>query len=240
MGFLLHAQKFEDAFGHDVGQADSVWTSVDDHPTTPLGYVRHDLNILWNYNVEVYKFHTSDYINEATHPYQSNPGGWLVINRPLGIAATSGDNTVIPNCPNGQQCVKQVLAIGTPALWWGGVFALVIGLGYWVSRRDWRFGIPLVGVLTTWLPWLRYDTRPIFYYYGVAIIPFTVIAVTLVLGKILAPAGASYQRRLVGTLAVGAFVGLVALNFVYFYPILTNGLLTNEQWNDRMWLTHWL
>ncbi len=240
MGFLTHAQQFEDAFGHDTGQADVVWSSVDDHPTNWLGDVRHDLNILWNYNVEVYKFHTSDYINEATHPFQSNPGGWLVINRPLGIAATSGDNTKIPNCPEGESCVKQVLAIGTPALWWGGVFALFIGLGYWVSRRDWRFGVPIVGVLTTWLPWLRYDTRPIFFYYGVAIIPFTVICVTLVLGKIMAPAGSSYQRRLIGNVAVGVFVGLVALNFVYFYPILTDKLLTNQQWNDRMWLTHWL
>jgi dolichyl-phosphate-mannose-protein mannosyltransferase len=240
MGFLTHAQQFEDAFGHDKGQADVVWSSIDDHPTTKLGHVRHDLNILWNYNVEVYKFHTSEFINEATHPFQSNPGGWLVINRPLGIAATSGDDTKIPNCPPHEQCVKQVLAIGTPALWWGGVFALFIGLAYWVSRRDWRFGIPLVGVLTTWLPWLRYDTRPIFFYYGVAIIPFTVICVTLVLGKMLAPAGASYQRRLVGTISVGVFVALVALNFIYFYPILTNQLLTNAQWNDRMWLTHWL
>jgi dolichyl-phosphate-mannose--protein O-mannosyl transferase len=119
------------------------------------------------------------------------------------------------------------------------VFALFAGLAYWVTRRDWRFGIPLVGVLTTWLPWLRYDTRPIFYYYGVAIIPFTVIAVTLVLGKILAPAGATYNRKVVGIVAVATFVAAVGLNFIYFYPIWTNGLLTNQQWNDRMWLTHW-
>jgi len=240
MGFLLHAQQFEDAFGHDTDSDKVVWSSIDDHPTTPLGHVSHDLNILWNYNVEVYKFHTGDFINQATHPFQSNPGGWLVINRPLGIASTSGDNTVIPNCPQGEQCVKQILAIGTPMLWWGGVFALFIALAYWLTRRDWRFGIPLVGVLTTWLPWLNYDTRPIFYYYGVAIIPFTVIAVTLVLGKILGPPGATYRRRIVGVTSVAVFVAIVGLNFIYFYPIYTNGLLTNAQWNDRMWLTHWL
>ena len=240
MGFLLHAQQFEDAFGHDEGQDNVVWSSIDDHPTTWVGHVRHDLNILWNYNIEVYKFHTGDFINEATHPFQSNPGGWLVINRPLGIASASGDNTVIPNCPQGEQCVKQILAIGTPALWWGGVFALFIGLAYWLTRRDWRFGVPLVGVLTTWLPWLQYDSRPIFYYYGVAIIPYTVIAVTLVLGKILGAAGSSYRRRVVGIVSVAAFVAIVGINFIYFYPIYTNGLLTNAEWNNRMWLTHWL
>lgn len=109
-----------------------------------------------------------------------------------------------------------------------------------MSRKDWRFGLPIVGVLTTWLPWLRYDQRPIFFYYAVAIIPFTVIAVTLVLGKILGRADASPRRRLVGVLSAGAFVFVVAANFAYFYPILSDGLLTNEQWNDRMWLTHWI
>jgi dolichyl-phosphate-mannose-protein mannosyltransferase len=32
----------------------------------------------------------------------------------------------------------------------------------------------------------------------------------------------------------------VALNFAYFYPILTDHLLSNAAWNDRMWLTHWI
>ncbi|MGI8576877.1 MAG: dolichyl-phosphate-mannose--protein mannosyltransferase [Nocardioidaceae bacterium] len=248
MGFLTHAQLFEDAFGHGNG---STWSSVDDHPHGPIEGALHDLDILWNYHQMVYDFHTSKYMMEATHPFQSNPGGWLLINRPLGVAATSGGNTpppgckgsacvVLPNCPDGQSCVRQVLAIGTPVLWWGGVIALIVGLGYWLAKRDWRFGIPIVGVLTTWLPWFRYDQRPIFFYYGVAIIPFTVIAVTLVLGKILGNADASRRRRLTGVLAVGVFVFAVAANFAYFYPILSDQLLTNASWNDRMWLTHWI
>ena len=81
--------------------------------------------------------------------------------------------------------------------------------------------------------------RPIFYYYAVAFVPFTVIAVTLVLGKMLGPANASERRRVFGVLTAG-LVFLVAANFIYFYPILTNGLLTNHQWNNRMWLTHWI
>jgi dolichyl-phosphate-mannose-protein mannosyltransferase len=240
MGFLTHAQKFEDAFGHAVDKNDWTWSSVDDHPHNDFQGVLHDLDILWNYHKEVYDFHTGDYIKDATHPFQSDPAGWLLINRPLGIAAVPGNNTVIPECPAGEQCVKQVLAIGTPVLWWGGALALIVGAGYWLTRRDWRFGIPIVGVVTTWLPWLNYDQRPIFFYYGVAIVPYTVIGVTLLLGKMLGRVGDSRRRRLVGALAVGLFVGAVALNFVYFYPILTDQLLTNAQWNDRMWLTHWI
>jgi dolichyl-phosphate-mannose-protein mannosyltransferase len=240
MGFLTHAQLFENAFGHAADKNDWTWSSVDDHPHNEFQRILHDLDILWNYHKEVYDFHTGAYIDAATHPFQSNPAGWLLINRPLGVAATSGNSSVIPNCPPHQECVEQVLAIGTPVLWWGGVLALIVGLGYWLTRRDWRFGVALVGVLTSWLPWIHYDQRPIFFYYGVAIVPFTVIGVTLILGKILGGPDASRQRRLVGSLIVGAFVAAVAVNFVYFYPILTDQLLTNAQWNDRMWLVHWI
>lgn len=243
MGFLTHAQKFEDAFGGADFNNGQQWSSVNDfggHPNGNIEGALHDLDILWNYHKTVYDFHTGTYIMDATHPFQSNPGGWLLINRPLGIDAMSGGPDKVAGCPVGENCVRQVLAIGTPALWWGGVVALIVGMGYWLTRRDWRFGMPIVGVLTCWLPWFRYDQRPIFFYYAVAIIPFTVIAVTLVLGKMLGKADASPRRRLVGVLSVGAFVFLVALNFAYFYPILTDGLLTNQQWNDRMWLTHWI
>jgi dolichyl-phosphate-mannose--protein O-mannosyl transferase len=242
MGFLTHAQRFEDEFGHATATA-PAWGSVDDfggHPHGPIEGALHDLNILWDFHKEVYAFHTGTYIKEATHPFQSNPGGWLLINRPLGIDAVSGGPDQVSGCPVGGDCVRQVLAIGTPALWWGGVLALIVGLGYWVARKDWRFGLPIVGVLTAWIPWFRYDERPIFYYYAVAIVPFTVIAVTLVLGKVIGRADASPRRRLVGVLFAGAFVFLVAANFAYFYPILSDGLLSNREWNDRMWLTHWI
>ncbi len=43
----------------------------------------------------------------------------------------------------------------------------------WVARRDWRFGLVVVGVVSTWLPWFRYDDRPIFSFYAIAILPFT-------------------------------------------------------------------
>jgi dolichyl-phosphate-mannose--protein O-mannosyl transferase len=243
MGFLTHAELFERAFGSAAGNGGKPWSSVNDFGGHPHGFIEnalHNLDILWNYHKAVYDFHTGAYIMAATHPFQTNPGSWLVDGRPLGIDAQSGGENVLPGCPAGDSCVRQVLAIGTPVLWWFGVVALIIGLYYWLSRKDWRFGMPLVCVLTGWLPWFRWDQRPIFFYYAVAIIPFTVIAVTLVLGKILGRADADPRRRLIGVLVVGGFVFAVAANFAYFYPILSDQLLTNQAWNDRMWLTHWI
>lgn len=242
-GFLTHAQKFENTFGTGDYTSGHPWGSMYDFHSDPEGAFERSVNALhalWDYHVMVYDFHTGTYIMDSTHPFQSNPGGWLLINRPLGVDAMSGGSDKVPGCPAGESCVREVLAIGTPVLWWGGVVALLLALGYWLAKRDWRFGIPIVGVLTAWLPWFRWDARPIFYYYAVAIVPFTVIAVTLVLGKVIGRADASPQRRMVGVLSAGFFVFLVAANFAYFYPILTDGLLTNQQWNARIWFTHWI
>jgi dolichyl-phosphate-mannose-protein mannosyltransferase len=95
-------------------------------------------------------------------------------------------------------------------------------------------------VLASWLPWLVFSSRPIFYFYAVAIIPFTVVAVSLVLGRILGPADASPRRRAVGAAVAGGFVALVVATFAFFYPVLTDALLTNEDWLDRMWFVRWI
>ena len=124
-------------------------------------------------------------------------------------------------------------------LWWTGVVALIVGLGYWLTRRDWRFGIPVVGVLTTWLPWFRFDNRQIFLYYGVSIIPFTIIAMTLVLGKVLGRANAPSARRMTGGVLVASYVVAATACFAFFYPILSDRVISLDAWHSRIWLTYW-
>jgi hypothetical protein len=104
------------------------------------------------------------------------------------------------DAPAGSTCLRQVLLLGNPAVWWGGTLAFLYAIGAWIGRRDWRYGVVVVGVLVTWLPWLRYDNRPIFSYYAIVIEPFLVIGLTLALGRILGPATASYRRRQVGAI----------------------------------------
>jgi hypothetical protein len=35
-------------------------------------------------------------------------------------------------------------------------------------------------------------------------------------------------------------VVLVLLNFAWFWPIWTNGLLTHSEWLDRIWFSRWI
>jgi dolichyl-phosphate-mannose-protein mannosyltransferase len=183
--------------------------------------------------------------------YKSNPLGWLVLARPISFYW---------NEPNANTCgshcmAAEVLAIGTPAIWWGGTLALVFCLFWWLSGfigdlafdrppiRDWRAGAVLLGVAAGWLPWIWYawhDNRTEFYYYAVAFDPFLVIGIVLCLGLIIGPARAAPARRALGAVGAGVYVFVVLLNFAYIYPILTAQLIPYSSWLSRMWFHRWI
>ncbi|MDN6442788.1 MAG: dolichyl-phosphate-mannose--protein mannosyltransferase, partial [Acidipropionibacterium jensenii] len=96
-----------------------------------------------------------------------------------------------------------------------------------------------VAMASTWIPWFRYDDRPLFFFYAICIIPFTVVILAIWLGQILGPAENTRRRR-TGAAIVGAAVALVAANFAFIYPILTDQLMTRQAWLARMWLRSWI
>lgn len=232
-GWLANAEQYEQQYGDD-------WGSYVAADADGFGEVTQSVRSLWNFHQEIWDFHTGAGLQAEDHTYQSDPWGWLIMNRPVGIDVENDIKAGTAGCPEtASKCIRQILAVGTPVLWWGGLLALAASLWFWIGARDWRFGLALVGVAASWLPWLRFSDRPIFFFYAVAIIPFTVIATTLVLGKILGPPGRS-RRRLVGACVAGGFVALVAANFAFFHPIWTDGLLTQENWLDRIWFARWI
>ena len=221
-----------------TGGYDRDWGSK--HPDAWTSrFLGDGLASLIQYHKDIWGFHTGDYINHATHSYDAKPIGWLLIVRPLSMYYEGDLPAGTDGCTTGDKCVGAVLAIGTPVLWWAGVAALVAAVILWVGARDWRFGIPVVGVLSVWLPWFSYDTRPVFYFYAIALVPFTVMAVALCLGKVIGDARAG-DRRMAGGILAGAFVALVAANFAWLYPILSGQPITYAQWQARMWFRSWI
>ncbi|HJV12316.1 MAG TPA: phospholipid carrier-dependent glycosyltransferase [Propionibacteriaceae bacterium] len=194
---------------------------------------------LLHYQYDIWNFHTGDFINNAQHTYRADPAGWLIVARPIGIDAVNGIKPGTDGCLGPDNCIRVISGIGTPALWWVAVFALVAAAILWVGGRDWRFGIPVVGVLSSWLPWFVFDSRPLFFFYATSIIPFSVMAVALCAGWMLGDAQAG-DRRMVAAIVIGAFVALVAANFAYIYPILTDELLPYPKWLSRMWFRSWI
>jgi dolichyl-phosphate-mannose-protein mannosyltransferase len=234
-GWLLH----DNAYDHDYASKNPA--------TGVMKLVPDDFRSLLHYHKEVLDFHTGSYIEKATHPYQSQPGGWPVLARPIGFDAVTDIKPGTNGCTAapGQTCLQVVSAIGTPLLWWAGAVAMIVAAVFWIARRDWRYGVAVVGVVAGWVPWFFFAERPIFFFYAVAMIPFTVIALSLLLGAIIGKAAndgsvPATTRRMVGTAVAGAFVILVVLNFAYIWPILTDEVMPHADWLSRMWFSRWI
>ncbi|WP_373295484.1 dolichyl-phosphate-mannose--protein mannosyltransferase [Kitasatospora griseola] len=190
---------------------------------------------LWHYHSTMLDFHTNLH---SPHTYQSNPWSWLLLGRPVSFFYESPKNGQA-GCTT-SDCAREVLAIGTPLLWWAGIAALLYCLYRWLMRRDWRAGALLAALAAGYLPWFQYQERTIFLFYAVCFVPFLVLAVTMMIGAMLGPAHASPDRRLAGATGAGLLVVGIMWNFLYFYPIFTGQTIPIPDWNGRMWLSTWI
>jgi dolichyl-phosphate-mannose-protein mannosyltransferase len=193
---------------------------------------------LWEYHLQAIGFGVG---LKTPHPYQSQPWDWLLVTRPVAFyyeCYTGPVASPAHYCPSGYKGAEwsqEVLALGTPAIWWGSMLALLFCLGWWLLHRDWRAGAVLLGVLAGWGPWFPLVSRTKFYYYALEFEPFLILAIVLCLGLILGPATASALRRSTGALIVGAYVLCVLLMFWYFYAILAGGVIPYHDWYNHMW-----
>ena len=226
-GWFLNSTGYYRNWAAQHGNHTPIWSTIDSW---------------WQYNHWMYQFGVG---LTSFQSYKSNPVGWMVLARPISFYWSQPTKST----------ASEVLAMGTPAIWWGGSLALLFCLGWWLAgfigdlvfgrlpKRDWRAGAVLLGVLAGWLPWIWYawhDNRTEFYYYAVVFDPFLVIAITLCLGLIIGPAHAEQWRRALGTALTGVFLIAVVLNLAYIYPILTAEVIPYTAWLHRMWFHRWI
>ena len=175
------------------------------------------------------------------HPYQSQPWTWLVMSRPVAFFWQCPAGGTHGTCASSK--AQEVLAIGTPVIWWASIATLLVCLAWWLTRRDWRAGALLLAVAVGWLPWFWFalhDHRTEFFFYALEFEPYLILSITLCLGLILGPARASVMRRTVGAGVVGAYLLGVLLNFAYLYPILAGKIIPYSDWLSHMWYHGWI
>ena len=213
------------------------------------------LSGLWEHHVEMWRYHaglketaldaaTKTYT--PTHPYYSRPWTWLPMVRPVSFYVQNAGNDV-----------SQIIAIGSPFIFWGSILALPYAGFRWRRRRDWRAGFILVPFLVQYLAWFAVS-RPQFFFYILPCTPFMVLAVTM-LARDLADARVVVRDPDTGAVAINpdtgepaisarhpyrwvawaTVVGAVAL-FLWVWPVLTAGRLPNTLWRARVWFRGWV
>jgi dolichyl-phosphate-mannose--protein O-mannosyl transferase len=189
--------------------------------------------IAWlNYHSEMLSFHTG--LTES-HPYEANPWSWLVMGRPTSFFYDS------PNHCGAKSCAREVLALGTPILWWMGTIAIAVVIGFWIKSlvnrtTDSAANIVVIGIIAGYLPWFAMQERTMFSFYAIIIEPFMILAVVYC-AKLLLDSG---LKPSVSQSIVGGLFALVVLSFLYFLPLYTGQTITYDQWRMRMWFDSWI
>ena len=178
-------------------------------------------------------------LHSATAGHTSQPWTWPLLAHPVRFYYAA-PRFAESGCTVVAGCVQDVLAVGTPAIWWVCLAALPALAAWGWLRRDWRAGAALYGVAAGWLPWFVFPDRTQYFYYAVSFVPFLCLALTLCIGVILGPADGSRPRRAWGAAIAGGYLLAVALNFAYLYPVLAGIPIADSAWLARMWFSSWV
>ncbi|MEY9962997.1 dolichyl-phosphate-mannose-protein mannosyltransferase [Streptacidiphilus sp. MAP12-16] len=219
---------------HRAGLSAASWGPIP-LPQVDLSWVPAPLRSLWHYHSEIWNFNTT---LTTPHTYMSNPWSWLVNGRPVSFYYPN--NLKPSQCGGAAQCSSEVLAIGTPLLWWAACFALLYALYRWILVRDWRAGAICCGIAAGYLPWFQWQQRTIFLFYSIDFEPYLVLALALMIGAILGRATASRDRRLLGGIGAGVLVVAIMATFLYFLPLYDAQIIPLDSWRARMWWPTWI
>lgn len=178
---------------------------------------------LWHYHGEILNFHQN---LSDKHAYSANPWSWLILGRPTSFFYESPSNCGVDSC------AQEILAIGTPLLWWSAIFAVAIAAGFFIVKRERVTALILAGFAGTYLPWFFMQSRTTFYFYAISILPFLILALIYCFNLLLSIG--DYKKQ------ISIFLLLIAINFLFFLPVLLGIEISYSDWLDRMWLTSWI
>ena len=190
------------------------------------------LNSFLHYHSQMLGFHTG---LVEKHAYQANPWSWIVMGRPTSFYYQS------PKGCGAENCAQEVLALGTPFLWWIGTIAVAVIFGFWIRSLaqklyEPQLNIIVVGITAGYLPWFFFQERTVFSFYAIVFQPFIILAILYC-----AYIALIHFKNSRNTYIFIALVGAVIfLNFIYFLPIFIADVITYEAWRARMWLPSWI
>ena len=180
-----------------------------------------------------------------THGYYSEVWTWIPMLRPVSYFVED----LGPD-------IRQILAIGNPVLFWGTVWTIPYCAWAWWRKRDWLPGLIVVAFAGLYLPWFLV-ARPQFFFYALPLTPFMALAAVYAL-RDLAAAFLVIRDRDTGEVALdpdtgepaisrrkpylplvwGYFAAAVGL-FLWMWPILTAGRISDTMWKARVWFSGW-
>jgi len=225
--FFVYVASWSGWFANTSGY-DRNWAKTQPHGL--FGFIPGPLRSLWHYHSEMWNFHTT---LTTSHPYSANPWSWLIMARPTSFFYQA------PKGCGASLCAQEVLALGTPLLWWSGVIAIAVTFGYWIARREWQSGLLLLSLGVGYLPWFNWQRRTVFNFYTIAFEPFIILLIIYCFSKLLEPNSEGKVARSRRFASYG-FLSIIIINFLAFLPIDLGSIITYSHWSSLMWFPSWI
>lgn len=176
----------------------------------PHAFARRQLHML--------RFHAG---LSGENQYQSRPWEWLAIRRPVAYYFSAhGDR------------YREVIAIGSPFVWWTGAAGALAGA--WTALRARSAAGPEAVVAAcagaTYLPWLLLagDRGFVFITYMLPTVPFLCLGAALLARRL-------WTAR-PGQAVVSIVTAAAVAWFAFYYPVLTARPLHGDEWQQRIFL----
>ena len=146
-----------------------------------------------------------------------------------------------PDTCGATSCSQEVVALGTPLLWWAGTIALIVVFGLWAKsaylhKRDRALNVIMAGMAAGYLPWFFFQDRTVFSFYAIIIEPYLILALVYCAKRALE---IPHRQRATYT-SIAIYLIAVAVNFFYFLPLYIGKVITYDQWYARMWFKSWI
>lgn len=190
------------------------------------------------------------------HPFYSPWYEWPVIGKPMWYYSASY---------HAEGSTQTIMALGNPAVWWGGLAALIMMIVIWAERHidrrglcwqsrgdDMRPAILLISFAAQYMPWVLVPRGTYIYHYFAAV-PFIILCVALCFDLLADTAesyaempaiaarprlSASLRRAPAGLMIV--YLAIALALFIAFFPY-ASGITASTKWLSAMqWFRSWL
>lgn len=184
----------------------------------------HGLNGLLNTQIEMIKLQSNTRVLEMDPSYISPWWSWPLVLIPCQYLRTGA-------LPAGQTAL--VIAMGNPAIWWGGILAFICAAWIAIKNRDRKAVVLFLAIVFQYAPWALVN-RPTMIYLFFSTVPFIILAITYTLQY--------FREKYPQTkYAVYTYLGIVILLFCMFYPVLSGMIISKSYVNNFLvWFkNHW-
>ena len=161
----------------------------------------------------------------SDHPYGSPWYTWPFMQKPIYYYSGSSANIAAENATS-------IVSMGNPLVWWTG-FLCILPTAYFAwKKKEKGMMVALVAFAVQYFPWILV-TRVAFIYHYFTAVPFIILMIVYVAKNLI-------EDNIIKKQVVWAFMALVLLLFVMFYPVLTAREVSREYINEWLrWFSTW-